>query len=153
LLRLAECKEHARLNGHVAEASAVGSRAVLAVARDRAFGFYYADALDLLAAQGLDLAEFSPLADPALPPDTAGVYIGGGFPELFAADLAANTSLLRQLRAHARRGLPIYGECGGLMYLARTLVDRDGGEHALAGLVPATVTLQDAHLSLGYRSA
>jgi cobyrinic acid a,c-diamide synthase len=128
-------------------------RARLAVARDRAFGFYYADALDLLAAEGLELAEFSPLADEALPPGTDGVYLGGGFPELFAAELAANEPLLRQVRTAARRGLPIYAECGGLMYLARTLVDATGARHPLAGLVPADVSLESARLTLGYREA
>ncbi len=128
-------------------------RARLAVARDRAFGFYYADALDLLAGHGLELAEFSPLADGALPRDTDGVLLGGGFPELFAADLAANRPLLRQLRSAARRGLPLYAECGGLMYLARTLVDAQGTRHRLAGLVPAEVSLRDARLTLGYREA
>jgi cobyrinic acid a,c-diamide synthase len=123
------------------------------VARDRAFGFYYADALDLLAALGLELAEFSPLADEGLPPDSAGVYLGGGFPELFGAELAANTPLHGELRAAARRGLPIYAECGGLMYLARGLTDAHGRRHALLGLVPGEVTLQDARLTLGYREA
>jgi cobyrinic acid a,c-diamide synthase len=128
-------------------------RARLAVARDRAFGFYYADALDLLAAHGLELAAFSPLADPTLPDGTDGVYLGGGFPELFAADLAANRPLLRQLRRAARRGLPIYAECGGLMYLARTLTDAAGARHRLAGLVPADVSLVGARLTLGYHEA
>jgi len=134
-------------------APATATRARLAVARDRAFGFYYADALDLLAAEGLELAGFSPLADSALPPDADGVYLGGGFPELFAAELAANRPLLRQLRALARRGLPIYAECGGLMYLARSLVDAAGARHTLAGLVPAEVSLAGARLTLGYREA
>jgi cobyrinic acid a,c-diamide synthase len=129
----------------------VPPRACLAVARDRAFGFYYADALDLLAAHGLEVREFSPLADSSLPPETAGVYLGGGFPELFAAELAANRPLLRQLRALARQGLPIYAECGGLMYLARAIVDAAGRRHPLLGLVPGDVTLQGARLSLGYR--
>jgi cobyrinic acid a,c-diamide synthase len=128
-------------------------RAALAVARDRAFGFYYADALDLLAALGLEIREFSPLADATLPADADGVYLGGGFPELFGAELAANAPLLRDLRAAARRGLPIYAECGGLMYLARRLVDREGQRHQLAGVVPAEVTLQQARLNLGYREA
>ncbi len=128
-------------------------RVRLAVARDRAFGFYYADALDLLEALGAEIVPFSPLSDATLPADCDGVYLGGGFPELFAADLAANQSLLRTLRAAARRGLPVYAECGGLMYLARALTDTEGRRHALAGLVPAEVTLAGARLTLGYREA
>jgi cobyrinic acid a,c-diamide synthase len=133
--------------------SSAGPRARLAVARDRAFGFYYADALDLLGAAGLELCPFSPLEDPALPSDTHGLYLGGGFPELFAAELAANRPLLAAIRAAAARGMPIYAECGGLMYLAERLVDRTGRGHALAGVVPATVTMTDARLHLGYRTA
>ena len=166
LLRLAERPEPAGCPtalaallppSHATAGEAPGSgaeaRARLAVARDRAFGFYYADALDLLAAAGLELCEFSPLAEPALPPDTHGLYLGGGFPELFAADLAANRPLLAAIRAAAARGLPIYAECGGLMYLAEQLVDRAGRAHALVGVVPATVTMHDARLHLGYRTA
>jgi cobyrinic acid a,c-diamide synthase len=129
------------------------ARARLAVARDRAFGFYYADALDLLQAHGVELAEFSPLTDARLPVGSDGVYLGGGFPELFAAELAANRPLLRELRTETRRGLPIYAECGGLMYLARALVDAAGTRHRLAGLVPAEVSLASPRLALGYRSA
>jgi cobyrinic acid a,c-diamide synthase len=157
LNRLLALSEMSALNAPsdslLAPPTAPAARARLAVARDRAFGFYYADALDLLAARGLELAEFSPLADAALPADTAGVYLGGGFPELFAAELAANRSLLLDLRAGARRGLPIYAECGGLMYLARTLTDAGGTRHQMAGLVPADVSLLDARLTLGYREA
>jgi cobyrinic acid a,c-diamide synthase len=125
----------------------------IGVARDRAFGFYYADALELLEAAGLELREFSPLADPSLPPGVDGLYIGGGFPERFASDLAANHSLLRDLRHTARRGLPIYAECGGYMYLTRAIVDEAGQRHPMAGLIPTAVSLLDARLSLGYRPA
>jgi cobyrinic acid a,c-diamide synthase len=96
---------------------------------------------------------FSPLADRALPPGTQGVYLGGGFPELFAADLAANRPMHAALHVAARRGLPIYGECGGLMYLGRTLADFDGRRHAMVGLVPLDSAMQRARLTLGYRSA
>jgi len=154
LLRLAEVS----LPGAWRAASPIPARparprACLAIARDRAFGFYYPDALELLAAEGLELCEFSPLADSALPADADGVYLGGGFPELFAAELAANRTLLHDLRQRARRGMPIYAECGGLMYLMQTLVDAAGRRHALAGLVPGEVTLQEARLTLGYREA
>ena len=112
-------------------------RATIAVALDQAFNFYYEDSLDLLRAWGGDVVPFSPLADGALPPGTQGVYLGGGFPELFAADLAANSPMHAALHAAARQGLPIYGECGGLMYLGRTLADLDGRRHAMVGLVTA----------------
>ena len=164
LLRLADCPAPSAADaGAVPTLSGVlrderpragaAPRARLAVARDRAFGFYYADALDLLAAMGLELCAFSPLHDPVPPPDTHGLYLGGGFPELFAAELAANRPLLATLRAMIARGLPVYAECGGLMYLAERLVDREGRAHALVGAVPATVTMRDARLHLGYRTA
>src|SRR5205807_2514184 len=108
----------------------------IAVARDRAFSFYYEDNLDLLRAWGAELVDFSPLADRALPAGTSGVYIGGGFPELFAAELAGNTPMLSSLRKAAGSGMPVYAECGGLMYLGKGLSDQEGGVHEMAGLVP-----------------
>jgi cobyrinic acid a,c-diamide synthase len=123
----------------------------IAVARDRAFSFYYEDNLDLLRAWGAEIVPFSPLADSGLPDGTAAVYLGGGFPELFAADLAANRSMLLALRAAATAGMPVYGECGGLMYLGEGLTDADGRAHTMAGVVPARSSMSGARLTLGYR--
>ncbi len=95
----------------VARAEA-GEAIPIAVARDQAFSFYYQDALDYLAALGAKLIPFSPLQDSRLPPEAAGVIIGGGFPEIFLADLAANRPLLADLRRQVARGLPLYAECG-----------------------------------------
>lgn len=128
-------------------------RVTIAVARDRAFNFYYEDSLDVLEAWGADLAPFSPLDDDTLPSGTQGVLLGGGFPELFAADLAANTPMRDAVRVAARQGLPIYGECGGLMYLGRTLTDLEGRRHDMVGLVPCDSVMRRERLSLGYRSA
>lgn len=123
----------------------------IALALDRAFHFYYRDSLELLEAWGAELVPFSPLESPALPPGVGGVYLGGGYPELFAAELASNTSLIRSLRSAHRRGALIYAECGGAMYAARTIEDSQGRRHRMAGLWPATVTLRRRRLSLGYR--
>ncbi|MCC7107272.1 MAG: cobyrinate a,c-diamide synthase [Chloroflexi bacterium] len=125
-------------------------RPILAVARDAAFSFYYEDNLELLAALGARLAFFSPLDDSNLPPGARGVYLGGGFPELYAKRLAANRSLLAALRRAHARGSAMYAECGGLMLLARTLVDSDGRRHELAGLLPCDVVMTDARVALGY---
>lgn len=125
---------------------------VLAVARDEAFSFYYEDNLDLLAAFGARLLPFSPLRDASLPSGTSGVYFGGGFPELFAADLAANDSMLADVRRAASSGLPIYAECGGLMYLAKALTDFEGRRHGMAGLLPCEVSMADRRTALGYVS-
>ena len=99
---------------------------VIAVARERAFCFYYADGLELLEAMGARLAEFSPLADKALPRGTCGLYLGGGYPEEFARELAANHSLLGEIRQKILRGLPTVAECGGFLYLHRCLSGADG---------------------------
>ena len=127
-------------------------QAGIAVARDQAFHFYYQDSLDLLTAWGAELMPFSLLSDTALPPQASGVYIGGGFPELFAAPLAANTPMRTAIRDAAARGLPIYAECGGLMYLCQGLEDLEGHEHAMAGVVPGRSVMQGTRLTLGYRT-
>jgi cobyrinic acid a,c-diamide synthase len=124
-------------------------RARIAVARDRAFSFYYADSLDLLRAWGAELVPFSPLADEALP-DAGLVYIGGGFPEVFAAELAANAPMLAALRRAAAGGRVLYGECGGLMYLGESLTDAAGQTHGMAGLLPVRSTMDRARLTLAY---
>ena len=125
----------------------------IAVARDRAFSFYYEDSLELLEAAGAELVSFSPLADGSLPAGTQGIYIGGGFPELFAAELSANTAMRSALRRAAERGMPIYGECGGLMYLGQALTDFEGRQHTMAGVAPMRSVMQRDHVSLGYRTA
>ena len=81
------------------------------------------------------------------------VLLGGGFPEVFARELAANEVMHGALRAAAARGVPIYGECGGLMYLGRALTDAEGVRHAMAGLLPCASTMQGTRLTLGYREA
>ena len=128
-------------------------RVPIAIARDQAFHFYYPDSLELLEAWGADLLPFSPLEDAALPAGARGVLLGGGFPEVFAEPLAANTALHASLRAAAARGVPVYGECGGLMYLGRALTDTEGTRHAMAGLLPCDSTMRGTRLALGYREA
>ena len=127
-------------------------QAQIAVARDRAFSFYYEDSLDVLRATGAKLVDFSPLTDAALPAGTRGVYIGGGFPELFAAELSANVGMRDALRCAQRAGLPIYGECGGLMYLGRSLTDHDAKTWPMVGLVPYDSHLGSERVAVGYRT-
>ena len=126
-------------------------RAKLAVAQDRAFNFYYQDSLDLLEAWGAEISPFSPLEDNALPEGAGGVYLGGGFPEMFAAELSANRPMLDSIRAAASRNVPIYGECGGLMYLGRSLTGFDNVSHKMVDLIPAVSAMSESRLSLGYR--
>ncbi|KAB3547609.1 MAG: hydrogenobyrinic acid a,c-diamide synthase (glutamine-hydrolyzing), partial [ANME-2 cluster archaeon] len=89
----------------------------IGVALDEAFNFYYADNIDLLRLHGADIVYFSPLHDRTLP-DVDGIYIGGGYPELFARELEANKRIRQSIRKASAGGMPIYAECGGLMYLA-----------------------------------
>jgi len=130
-----------------------GPRVPLGIARDAAFSFYYEDSLDLLEQAGAELVPFSPLADRGLPGGVAGLYIGGGFPEVFASELAANSGMLQALRDAQQRGLPIYAECGGHMYLGHSLTGQDGITHTMAGLTPVTSTMRETRLTLGYRVA
>jgi cobyrinic acid a,c-diamide synthase len=135
------------------EPGQVPHRAIIAIAHDRAFSFYYADSLELLEAAGAILAPFSPLEDERLPAGTQGVYLGGGFPELYAEELAANRPMHSALQQAATRGLPIYGECGGLMYLGRRLQDLEGRWHTMASVLPIDSAMQRRRVTLGYRTA
>ena len=126
-------------------------RAIIAVAQDKAFNFYYQDSLDLLEAWGAEIVAFSPLEDESLPEGVGGVYLGGGFPELFAAELSANRPMLDSIRQAAAQGIPVYGECGGLMYLGRSLTGFEGDTHPMAGLIRAVSSMSQSRLSLGYR--
>jgi len=126
-------------------------RATIGIAQDKAFNFYYQDSLDLLEAWGAELAPFSPLEDESLPQGVGGLYLGGGFPELFAPELAANAPMHDSIRRAVARGVPVYAECGGLMYLGRSLSDLDGATHQMVGLIPAVSAMSQTRLTLGYR--
>jgi cobyrinic acid a,c-diamide synthase len=121
----------------------------IGVAKDAAFHFYYADNLRRLEALGAELVPFSPVADAALP-NVDGLYFGGGYPEVLAAELEANAPMRDAVRAFADGGGPIYAECGGLMYLARAIVAADGARHAMVGLVPAEARMCTKLQALGY---
>lgn len=130
---------------------ASGAPVRLGVARDQAFCFYYPENLRRLAVAGAELVYFSPLHDRQLPPGLAGLYLGGGYPELHAPALAANESLRGQIAGLGRAGLPIYAECGGMMYLGRELADLEGRRWPMAGLLPLSFTMLPRLRSLGYR--
>lgn len=125
----------------------------VAVARDSAFHFYYPDALDYLQACGAKLLPFSPLTASHLPEGAAGLILGGGFPEKFLPQLAANKALQQEIKRKADCGLPVYAEGGGLMYLCRSIKDRYGTDWPMTDLVPAASVMQDKRVGLGYRLA
>ncbi|MHB1873190.1 MAG: cobyrinate a,c-diamide synthase [Steroidobacteraceae bacterium] len=125
---------------------------IIAVARDEAFHFTYEENLELLRVAGARLSFFSPLRDAALPDGATGVILSGGFPEVHAARLAANVSMKQALRDARERGLPIYAECGGLMYLTEKIVDQGGRENDMVGLLPGR-SIMGSRLTLGYRLA
>ena len=128
------------------------SKVRIAVAQDAAFNFYYTDNLDLLERLGAELLPWSPLKDSALPEDTQGLILGGGFPEVFAAELAANDSCRQAVQTAIAAGLPTYAECGGLMYLCEKIVDFSAQAHSMVGVFP-TAAQMGKKLTLGYRQA
>lgn len=123
----------------------------LGLALDEAFLFYYQDALDLAKSLNFIIVPFSPLHDAELPPDLDGIFIGGGFPELHLDRLSENLTFLDSLRSYAASGKPIYAECGGYMYLGRTITDFEGREVPLAGLIPMKSTMTRRLQGIGYR--
>ena len=153
LLRLAGSAAPLAVDAPPKVAAPPRNRPVLAIARDAAFSFYYEDDLDLLAAEGVRLVPFSPIAGEPLPAGAAGVYLSGGYPELFARELAANRALWREVGALHARGAPILAECGGFMTLTEALIDGDGVRHPMAGLVPGNVRMTSSLAALGYREA
>lgn len=136
ILRLAGTAADFPQAGKTAECK-TAHRVRIAVARDRAFCFYYKDNLEILERCGCELCFFSPLEDRELPQGTAGLILGGGYPELYAKQLSENRTMLEAIRSALKSGMPCHAECGGFLYLHRTLKDAEGAEHPMAGVIPA----------------
>jgi cobyrinic acid a,c-diamide synthase len=126
-----------------------GATVRIGVARDEAFNFYYQDNIDLLKAYGAEIKYFSPLNDSELP-EVAGIYIGGGFPELFAEKLASNNGMKLDLKKAIMDGVPTYAECGGFMYLTKAIVDFQGRSYQMVGVIPFVSRMQTRCQALGY---
>ncbi len=124
----------------------------IGIAQDAAFCFYYPENLELLQHNGARLRPFSPMETPHLPEDIDGLYFGGGYPEVYAQRLAANRNLRRQIQQMSRAGMPIYGECGGLMYLSESIEDFDGQHHDMTACLPFTTRMLPRLKQLGYRN-
>lgn len=147
--RLLQLTQQAPVKVQPAAPGCVGAtRLRIGIARDRAFGFYYAEDFEGLQRAGAELVPFDMLADGELPPVDA-LFIGGGFPEMFAAELAANRSMLQSIRRATDAGLPAYAECGGLMVLARSIT-WNNVTYPMVGALPADVTMQARPAGRGY---
>ncbi|MFP4129922.1 MAG: cobyrinate a,c-diamide synthase [Halorhodospira sp.] len=123
----------------------------IAVARDAAFGFIYRANLELLEAMGATVCPFSPLRDAALPAADA-LWLPGGYPELYAAELAGNAAMQAAIRGHHEAGRPILAECGGLMYCAEALVTGDGTAHGMLGLLPGRAEMAGRLTGIGLQA-
>ncbi len=125
----------------------------LGIAKDEAFCFYYQNNLDMLEKEGAKLVPFSPIHDSALPDDLDGLYLGGGYPELHAQTLTANTSMRAEIQNFSRSGKPVYGECGGFMYLTEAIITADEQQYPypMVGIYPVFARMQKGLRRLGYR--
>lgn len=123
---------------------------VIAVARDEAFCFYYADNLLLLKKYGAEIKYFSPLYDRGVPEDCHALLLGGGYPELHGARLSENHSMRTAIRRAAKSGMPIVAECGGFMYLHSNLVDQEGISYPMAGVLPGKCFYTGKLVRFGY---
>ncbi len=131
--------------------SSLGEQKIrLGIARDGAFHFYYEDNLQALYERGFELVFFSPLNDERLPEDLDALYLGGGYPEEVAEDLAANKSLMENIRAFANQGQPIYAECGGLMYISQGIESYDDRRFPMIGLLPSWIRMRKQLVHLRY---
>ncbi len=122
----------------------------IAVAKDNAFCFYYQDNLDLLEEYGAELVQFSPLYDSSLPENINGLYIGGGYPELYAKELSQNKSMLSNIKTAIKNNLPTIAECGGFMYLQSSITTLDGYTYNMADVIKTTAKMTDKLQNFGY---
>jgi cobyrinic acid a,c-diamide synthase len=127
---------------------ATSSKVRIGVAKDRAFGFYYADDMESLIAAGAEIIPFDTTQDKQLP-EVDALFIGGGFPEVFAAELEANTSMRKDIRQAIDKGMPVYAECGGLMYLSRQ-ISYKGETHQMVGAIPGDIVMHEKPIGRGY---
>ena len=121
----------------------------IGIAKDNAFGFYYEDDLEVFAQHGVKLVEFDCLNDNSLPKNLDGIFIGGGFPETQMQQLAANKSLLHEIKSIIEAGLPTYAECGGLMYLCKSIEWKDQ-KYDMVGIIDANALMNNRPQGRGY---
>lgn len=122
----------------------------IAIAKDKAFCFYYQDNLDLLCEHGAELVPFSPTNDKYLPENISGLYIGGGYPELYAEQLSNNKSMLSSINSAINNKMPIIAECGGFMYLHSSITTLDGINYPMADIIKTTAQMTNKLQNFGY---
>lgn len=145
-------KEPETLKASSYSGPAIGKGPKIAIARDKAFCFYYQDNLEILEKFGAEIVEFSPLNDDSLPGDIDGIYFGGGYPEVYAKKLSEKNMLLDEIRKKSVSGMPIYGECGGFMFLCNKLSGMDESKkYSMSGCFDFEVQMSKSLRSLGYR--
>lgn len=125
-------------------------RAVLSVALDEAFCFYYRENLRMLEKEGFQIRYFSPLHDTALPPDTEAILLGGGYPELYAAELESNKAMREAIKSAVKNGVPMIAECGGFMYLQKKLTVQDGKSYEMCGAIAGECNYTGKLVRFGY---
>ncbi len=128
----------------------IGKGLRIGIARDKAFSFYYEDNFNLMKEMGIELVGFSPLKDRNIPIGLDGLYIGGGFPEVFGNELEENEEFRKNLKNHLEEGLPSYAECGGLMYLTESIKDLENREFEMVGFFPTKATMTKRLQRFGY---
>jgi cobyrinic acid a,c-diamide synthase len=148
-LFMLECELESAEGGRAARAAA-GEKLQVGVAYDQAFSFYYEDNFDLLRKNGAEIVRFSPVSDTCLPHDLDALYLGGGYPELYAEQLSRNGQMLDEVRVFAASGRPVYAECGGMLYLSRSLTVAGGTIYPMAGVVPLSMEMTGGLVQFGY---
>ena len=144
-----------RWSPHACESKTIGARDTVrvGVAVDDAFHFYYRDNMERLEQAGVAWVPFSPMHDRELPDGLDALWLGGGYPEEYAASLSGNETMLNSVRRYIHERHPVYAECGGLMYLAESVSDREGKTWKMAGLLPVKVRMLPRLKRLGYAAA
>lgn len=150
IIRLARSAGRLPWDRPVSNGKASMKGVTIGIAFDSAFHFYYPDILDELVSRGCELVRFSPLTEEHLPEDLNCLYIGGGYPEEHAEALSENRTMIESIRQFAANGSPVYGECGGLMYLAQGIETLSGKRYPLVGLLPNWTRMATRLESLGY---
>lgn len=150
IMEIAESAEELAVNEQTDGEKPEPERAVIGVARDEAFCFYYKDNIRMLEERGGKIAYFSPLRDEKLPENCHGLLFGGGYPELYAKELSENHKMRAAVKRAAEGGMPVVAECGGFMYLHAALTDREGNCYDMAGVIPGTCFYTGKLVRFGY---